>query len=60
MADKNTTVELLDRDGEIRPLADIERQVIKFAIGHYKHQMSEIARRLEIGRSTLYRKAAER
>jgi DNA-binding NtrC family response regulator len=40
----------------VRPLEDIEREVIRFAIAHYEQQMSEVARRLKIGRSTLYRK----
>jgi DNA-binding NtrC family response regulator len=40
----------------VRPLDDIERDVIRFAIAHYREQMSEVARRLGIGRSTLYRK----
>ncbi|HET9902224.1 MAG TPA: sigma-54 dependent transcriptional regulator [Xanthobacteraceae bacterium] len=47
---------LLDPAGEVRPLEDIEADVIRFAIGHYHGQMSEVARRLRIGRSTLYRK----
>jgi DNA-binding NtrC family response regulator len=42
--------------GEVRPLADIEADVIRFAIAHYRGQMSEVARKLQIGRSTLYRK----
>ncbi len=33
--------------------------MIKFAIEHYNGQMSEEARRLGIGRSTLYRKLKE-
>lgn len=45
--------------GELRPLADIEADVIRLAINHYGGRMSEIARRLAIGRSTLYRKLAE-
>ena len=40
----------------MRPLEEIEREVIRFAIAHYRGQMSEVARRLQIGRSTLYRK----
>ena len=40
----------------MRPLEDIEAEVIRFAIAHYRGQMSEVARRLQIGRSTLYRK----
>jgi DNA-binding NtrC family response regulator len=47
---------LLDRAGEIRPLDEVESEVIRFAIAHYRGQMSEVARRLQIGRSTLYRK----
>ena len=44
------------RHGDVRPLEEIEAEVIRFAIAHYRGQMSEVARRLRIGRSTLYRK----
>jgi DNA-binding NtrC family response regulator len=47
---------LLDASGEMRPLDEIEAEAIRFAITHYRGQMSEVARRLRIGRSTLYRK----
>jgi DNA-binding NtrC family response regulator len=47
---------LIDAQGEMRPLDEIEREAIRFAIAHYRGQMSEVARRLKIGRSTLYRK----
>jgi DNA-binding NtrC family response regulator len=47
---------LTDARGDVRPLDDIERDAIRFAISHYRGQMSEVARRLRIGRSTLYRK----
>ena len=47
---------LLTDEGEVRPIEDIETDVIRFAITHYRGQMSEVARRLKIGRSTLYRK----
>jgi DNA-binding NtrC family response regulator len=47
---------VLDGEGHIRPLEDIESELIRFAISHYRGQMSEVARRLHIGRSTLYRK----
>ncbi|HWP26494.1 MAG TPA: sigma-54 dependent transcriptional regulator [Xanthobacteraceae bacterium] len=50
------TLRLLDAAGEVRPLEDIETETIRFAISHYRGQMSEVARRLRIGRSTLYRK----
>jgi len=50
------SLRLTDPHGDVRPLDDIEREVIRFAIAHYDQQMSEVARRLQIGRSTLYRK----
>ena len=47
---------MLDNAGEVRALEEIEADAIRFAIAHYRGQMSEVARRLRIGRSTLYRK----
>jgi DNA-binding NtrC family response regulator len=47
---------LLDAAGEVLPLEAIEAAAIRFAIAHYRGQMSEVARKLRIGRSTLYRK----
>jgi DNA-binding NtrC family response regulator len=47
---------LLDAHGDVRPLEELEYETIRFAIAHYRGQMSEVARRLRIGRSTLYRK----
>jgi DNA-binding NtrC family response regulator len=47
---------VLDAEGEVRPLDEIETELIRYAITHYRGQMSEVARRLRIGRSTLYRK----
>lgn len=52
----SSSLVLLDALGEVRKLDDIESEVIRFAITHYRGQMSEVARRLQIGRSTLYRK----
>jgi DNA-binding NtrC family response regulator len=49
-------VTLYTPDGDIRPLEEIEADIIRLAIGHYRGRMSEVARRLGIGRSTLYRK----
>ena len=50
------TLPLLDAQSEVRPLEELEAEIIRFAISHYRGQMSEVARRLQIGRSTLYRK----
>ena len=56
----NPQVEIIDREGHLRKLDDIERDLIQFAIDTYDGQMSEVARRLGIGRSTLYRKVREK
>src|SRR6266852_2452452 len=53
------TLAMLTTSGEMRPLEDMETEIIRFAISHYRGQMSEVARRLKIGRSTLYRKLDE-
>lgn len=47
---------LLDANGHARPMEAIEADALRFAISHYRGQMSLVARRLGIGRSTLYRK----
>jgi DNA-binding NtrC family response regulator len=52
-------VTLYSVDGHLRPLEDIEADIIRLAIGHYRGRMTEVARRLGIGRSTLYRKLGE-
>ena len=49
----------LDVKGEVAALADLERELIVFALKHYGGRMSRIARALGIGRSTLYRKLRE-
>jgi len=46
-------------DGEIRPLEAIEADMIRLALGRYRGHMTEVAKRLNIGRSTLYRKMQE-
>ncbi|MBJ7319721.1 MAG: sigma-54-dependent Fis family transcriptional regulator [Brevundimonas sp.] len=52
-------IRILDDRGHLRTLEDIERDLIQHAIEVYAGHMSEIARRLGIGRSTLYRKVRE-
>jgi DNA-binding NtrC family response regulator len=52
-------VTLYTGDGNLRPLEEIEADIIRLAIGHYRGRMTEVARRLGIGRSTLYRKLGE-
>ncbi|MEM6676621.1 MAG: sigma-54 dependent transcriptional regulator [Pseudomonadota bacterium] len=50
---------LVDEHGQIRKLADIEAEAIERALTIYHGRMAEVARRLGIGRSTLYRKLEE-
>jgi DNA-binding NtrC family response regulator len=52
-------VSLYTDDGHLRMLEDVEADIIRLAIGHYRGRMTEVARRLGIGRSTLYRKLGD-
>jgi len=49
----------LSDTGDIRSLEAVEADMIRLAFGRYRGRMTEIARRLGIGRSTLYRKMRE-
>ncbi len=40
----------------MRKLDELEAEAIRFALTHYRGRMSAMARKLGIGRSTLYRK----
>jgi DNA-binding NtrC family response regulator len=53
------SLSLTDGAGHIRKFEEIEAEIIKTAIARYEGHMSEVARRLGIGRSTLYRKLKE-
>lgn len=57
--DQKGAINVFDENGDMRALHDIEADVIRLALEHYNGHMSEVARRLGIGRSTLYRKVAE-
>ena len=46
----------VSENGEIRSLEEIEADMIRLALGRYRGHMTEVAKRLKIGRSTLYRK----
>lgn len=52
-------VSVLGDSGEMRRLEDVEADMIRMALSRYDGHMSEVARRLGIGRSTLYRKVRE-
>ncbi|MEE8297138.1 MAG: sigma-54 dependent transcriptional regulator [Hyphomicrobium sp.] len=49
----------VNQGGDIRPLDEIEADMIRLALGRYRGHMTEVAKRLKIGRSTLYRKMQE-
>ena len=52
-------ISITDEAGNVRKLEDIEAEMIRLAIDKYKGHMTEVARRLGIGRSTLYRKVRD-
>lgn len=54
--DNDALIAAIDGSGHLRTLEEIEADMIKLAIDTYNGHMSEVARRLGIGRSTLYRK----
>ena len=49
----------LKENGEVRSLEEVEADMIRLAMSRYRGHMTEIAKRLGIGRSTLYRKMRE-
>lgn len=49
-------ISLVDSEGNARKIEEIEMATIHFAIRFYNGRMTEVARKLGIGRSTLYRK----
>ena len=52
-------ISALDETGNLKKLEEIEADMIRLAIEKYEGHMSEVARRLGIGRSTLYRKVRD-
>jgi DNA-binding NtrC family response regulator len=52
-------ISALSEEGDIRSLEAVEADMIRLAFGRYRGRMTEIAKRLGIGRSTLYRKMRE-
>lgn len=50
---------LLDESGNLRRFDQLEAETLRFALAYYRGQMSAVARKLGIGRSTLYRKLKE-
>jgi DNA-binding NtrC family response regulator len=55
----NYALNVTDPAGHIRRFEALESDIIRMSIARYDGHMSEVARRLGIGRSTLYRKLKE-
>ena len=49
-------ISLLGEDGELARFEELEKEILRKAIALCSGNLSEVARRLELGRSTLYRK----
>lgn len=56
LASQGFFVSVTSADGEIRPFKHIEEEVIRLAMEKYHHSPSVVARRLGLGRTTIYRK----
>ena len=50
---------VVEDTGDMKTMEAVEAEVIRFALQFYRGRMSEVSRRLGIGRSTLYRKLKE-
>ncbi|PCJ90286.1 MAG: hypothetical protein COA52_10605 [Hyphomicrobiales bacterium] len=53
------SIKLLDGTGQIRPLADIEDETVRFALEHLGGRLGKVAKALGLGRTTLYRKMTQ-
>ena len=54
--DQGLRIDPLDETGGFKSLGDIEAEMIRLALDHYRGRMTDVAKGLGIGRSTLYRK----
>ncbi len=57
--DGDIGIAIVGDGGDMRRLEDVEADMIRMAITRYDGHMSEVARKLGIGRSTLYRKVRD-
>ena len=57
--DTPTLIMAVTADGDIRPMEEVEAELIRLALRHYRGRMATVARKLRIGRSTLYRRIKE-
>lgn len=59
LVDGSNYLRVLGENSEVKTLSEIEAELIEYALEFYEWRISEVARRLKIGRSTLYRKMSE-
>ena len=52
-------MKLAHKGGELKSIAEVEKEAISFALEFHNHHMTKVAKSLNIGRSTLYRKLRE-
>lgn len=52
-------LELCLEDGTFKSMSELEEEIIRYALEHMSWRISKVARTLNIGRSTLYRKMEE-
>jgi hypothetical protein len=53
------SIPVLSASGHIRPLEEVEADMIRLAFGRYRGRMTEMAKHLGMGRTTLYRRMRE-
>lgn len=53
------SISVLSTSGHIRPLEEVEADMIRLAFGRYRGRMTEMAKHLGMGRTTLYRRMRE-
>ncbi len=53
---QHTDISLLKENGHIKSFGEIELDVLKTALRIYQGRITEVSRRLKLGRSTIYRK----
>ncbi len=53
---ETAAIAAIDSSGHMRTLDEIEAEVIRCALERYRGHLTEVAKRLKIGRTTLYRK----
>ena len=59
MSKPPASIAAINPDGDVRTMEEVEAELIRLALRHYRGRMATVARKLGIGRSTLYRRIKE-